>query len=145
MLYLDDIIIFSSTVEEHLKRIEEVLQRLRKANLMLKPSKCHFFRKEVEFLGHIVSQEGIRTNPAKIKTFHEWPQPRRVKDVKAFLGLTGYYHRFIKDYGAIAKPLHQLTEKNTLFTGDDSKEDAFQTLKQRSAPILGYPSQDLTD
>ena len=75
------------------------------------------------------------------------PQPRRVKDVKAFLGLTGYYRRFIKDYGAIAKPLHQLTEKNTPFTWDDSKEEAFQTLKQRltSAPILGYPSQDLTD
>ena len=73
MLYIDDIIIFSSTVKEHLKQIEEVLQRLKKANLMLKPSKCHFFRKEVEFMGHIVSQEGIRTDPAKIKTIHEWP------------------------------------------------------------------------
>ena len=95
VLYLDDIIVFSDSVEEHLKRLEEILQRLRAANLMLKPSKCHFFKRQVEFLGHIVSQDGDSTDPHKVEAVKEWPIPRRVRDVRAFLGLTGYYRRFI--------------------------------------------------
>ena len=77
VLYLDDIIVFSDSVEEHLKRLEEILQRLRAANLMLKPSKCHFFKRQVEFLGHIVSQDGVSTDPHKVEAVKEWPIPRK--------------------------------------------------------------------
>ena len=147
VLYLDDIIVFSDSIEEHLKRLEEILQRLRAANLMLKPKKCHFFKRQVEFLGHIVSQDGVRTDPQKVEAIKEWPIPRRVRDVRAFLGLTGYYRRFIQDYGKIAKPLHELTEKNTEFNWTKEREQAFQKLKNSlmTAPILGYPSTEEED
>lgn len=147
VLYLDDIIIFSKDIPQHLERIEEVLQRLKDANLTLKPSKCHFFKKQVEFLGHVVSQEGVQTDPKKIKDVKEWPIPRRVKDVRSFLGLTGYYRRFIKDYGSIAKPLHELTEKTTPFVWSKERQQAFHQLKSAltSAPILGYPSAEEGD
>ena len=91
VLYLDDIIIFSSTVQEHMSRLEEIFHRLKKANLTLKPSKCQFFQTEVEFLGHLVNEEGISTDPKKIEAIVNWEVPRRVKDVRAFLGLTGYF------------------------------------------------------
>ena len=147
VLYLDDIIVFSDSVEEHLKRLEEILQRLRAANLMLKPSKCHFFKRQVEFLGHIVSQYGVSTDPHKVEAVKEWPTPRRVRDVRAFLGLTGYYRRFIQNYGEIAKPLHELTEKNSEFIWTTERERAFQKLKSSltTAPILGYPSAEEDD
>ena len=89
VLYLDDIIVFSDIVEEHLKRLEEILQRLRAANMMLKPSKCHFFKRQVEFLGHIVSQDGVSTDPHKVEAVKEWPIPRRVRDVRAFFRIDG--------------------------------------------------------
>jgi len=147
VLYLDDIIVFSEDVKGHLERLEEIFQRLKAANLMLKPSKCHFFKQQVEFLGHIVSQEGVSTDPQKVKAVSEWPIPRRVRDVRAFLGLTGYYRRFIQNYGEIAKPLHQLTEKNTAFVWSDERQQAFEQLKTAltTAPILGYPSTDVED
>ena len=147
VLYLDDIIIFSNDLPEHLERLEEMFMRLQKANLMLKPSKCHFFKKQVEFLGHVVSQDGVQTDPEKIESVRNWGTPRRVKDVRSFLGLTGYYRRFIKNYGEIAKPLHELTEKNTAFEWTGERENAFQKLKNALtvAPILGYPSADPED
>ena len=147
VLYLDDIIIFSENVEEHLERLKEIFQRLKAANLMLKPSKCHFFKQQVEFLGHIVSQRGVSTDPSKVEAVKEWPIPRRVRDVRAFLGLTGYYRRFIQNYGEIAKPLHELTEKNTAFVWTSERKQAFDKLKAAltTAPILGYPSADKED
>ena len=143
VLYLDDIIIFSSTVQEHMARLEEVFQRLQKANLTLKPTKCHFFQQQVEFLGHIVDEKGVSTDPQKIEAIVNWEIPRRVKEVRAFLGITGYYRRFIKDYAEIAKPLHQLTEKKNDFEWTDEVNEAFEKLKKAltQAPILGYPSQ----
>ena len=137
--YLDDIIIFSETFKEQMQRMEEILMRLNKANLMLKPSKCHFFKIQVEFLGHIISQRGVETDPKKIKNVKEWPIPRIVKDVRSFLGLTGYYRRFIKDYWSIAKPLHELTEKTTAFEWTKARNEAFEKLKVAltSSLILG--------
>ena len=128
-------------------RLEEIFQRLKAANLTLKPSKCHFFKQQVEFLGHIVSQEGVSTDPQKVKAVKEWPIPRRVRDVRAFLGLTGYYRCFIQNYGEIAKPLHELTEKNTTFVWTAEREQAFGKLKTAltTASILGYPLTDVED
>ena len=147
VLYLDDIIIFSKDIQEHMERLEEIFQRLKAANLTLKPAKCHFFQQEVEFLGHIVSKEGVRTDPKKIEAIRTWTIPRRIRDVRAFLGLTGYYRRFIAGYGKLAKPLHELTEKGIPFVWTQAREEAFQKLKTAltQAPILGYPSQDPED
>ena len=98
LLYLDDVIIFSSTFEEHLERLKTVFSRSKQHNLKLKPSKCEFLRSEVTYLGHVVSEAGIRTDPEKTKAVKNWPVPKNVKQVRAYLGFTGYYRRFIKDY-----------------------------------------------
>ena len=147
VLYLDDIIIFSNTISEQMDRLEEVFDRLQKANLTLKPSKCHFFQKQVEFLGHIVDKDGVHTDPKKIEVIKNWEIPTRVKEVRAFLGITGYYRRFIKDYGQIAKPLHELTEKGQNFKWTHESNQAFESLKTAltTSPILGYPSQKEED
>ena len=108
IVYLDDIIIFSDTKKEHLERLEAVFQKLSAAGLKLKPSKCFFFREEIEYLGHVVSGKGISTNPKKVDAVAKWPTPKTVYDVRSFLGFVGYYRRFIKDFSKIAKPIREV-------------------------------------
>ena len=108
LIYLDDVIIFSSTFEEHLDRLEAVFTRLQQNNLKLKASKCEFFKSRVTYLGHVVSDEGIETDPEKLEALKSWPVPKNVKEVRAFLGFTGYYRRFVKNYARIARPLNDL-------------------------------------
>ena len=141
LLYLDDVIVFSSTVEQQLDRLRLVFERIRKANLQLKPKKCHLFCKEVSFLGHRVSGEGVTTEEDKVQAVKEWPVPKSVKAVRSFLGLTGYYRRFVKDYAAVASPLIALTQKAVVFKWGEEEQRAFETLKDKlvTAPILGYP------
>ena len=105
---LDDIIIFSDTKEEHLKRLEAVFQKLAAAGLKLKQSKCIFFKEEIEYLGHVVSGKGIATNPRKVEAVTKWPTPKTVYDFRFFLGFFGYYRRFIKDFSKIAKPIREV-------------------------------------
>ena len=109
IIYLDDIIIFSKDPGDHIKRLEGVFEKLAQASLKLKPSKCEFFKARLKYLGHIVSLEGIATDPAKIETIQNWPVPKTVTDVRSFTGFTNYYHKFIKGYAKIARPLHELT------------------------------------
>ena len=144
LIYLDDIIIFSSNLQEHFKRLEEVLSRLSKANLKLKPSKCHLLQKEVLFLGHIVGQNGIRPNPELIKSVREWNTPKSTKQVQQFLGLANYYRRFIKNFSEIASPLSQLTKKDVKFSWSKECQKSMETLKKAlcAAPILAYPVPD---
>ena len=144
LVYLDDIIIFSKTVEEHLERLTQFLERLRKANLKLKPSKCQLFRKSVNFLGHIVAEEGISTDPDKTSKIKEWPTPENVTDVRSFLGLCSYYRRFVEGFASIAAPLHALTSKNVKFSWDDKCEEAFVTLKEKliTSPVLAMPADE---
>ena len=146
LIYLDDIIIFSSTFDEHVNRLRQVLTRLRDANLQLNPSKCHFFQHEVECLGFIVSNEGIRTDPRKTEAVNDWPRPRTVKEVRSFLGLCSYYRRFVKNFADIAAPMYQLTQRDAVFDWNLACEDAFVSLKQALVhpPILCYPSEDAT-
>ena len=141
LLYMDDIITPGKTVDECLQRIENVFIRLREANLKLKPSKCLFFQKSVSFLGHIVSENGVETDPEKVKTVRDWPIPRNNKEVRSFLGLASYYRKFVKGFSDIARPLHKLCEKKTPFKWTDDCQNSFETLKQAliSAPILAYP------
>ena len=102
IIYLNDIIIFSKTPEEHLHRLKLVFQKILEAGLKLKPSKCEFFRTRLEYLGHIMSKKGIETNPKKIQVIWYWPHPTNITEMCSFLGLCNYYRKFIKDYAKIA-------------------------------------------
>lgn len=108
LIYLDDVIIFSETVEQHFERLSAVFERLEQFNLKLKGSKCEFFQTEVNYLGHVVSADGVRTDPEKIRVLKEWPVPTSVKELRSFLGFAGYYRRFVKGFSQITKPLNDL-------------------------------------
>ena len=146
LVYIDDLIIFSRSFDNHLLHLEQVFKRLREANLRLKPSKCHFVKSEVEYLGHVVSADGLKPNSAKIRAVQEFPVPNNVTGVKAFLGLCNYYRRFIKGFAQIASPLNKLTSKNIQFDWTPECQTSFDCLKNAlvSAPILAYPDFELT-
>ena len=110
IIYLDDIIVFSQTPDEHVHRLKAVFNKLRVAGLKLKPSKCYLFRKEIKYFGHVVSNEGVSTDPDKIKTVTEWPQPTTVTEVRSLLGFVSYYRRFIPNFSKVAKPLSKLLQ-----------------------------------
>ncbi|KAG1933963.1 interleukin-1 receptor accessory protein-like 1-A [Pimephales promelas] len=109
LVFLDDLIVFSETLEQHEERLMRVLSRLKEFGLKLSPEKCHFFKKSVKYLGHVVSENGVETDPEKISALTTWPRPDNIRELKSFLGFTGYYRRFIKDFSKIAKPLNDLT------------------------------------
>lgn len=136
--YLDDILIFSKTRTEHIEHVRKVLEKLKGANLLLKPEKCKFHKEELEFLGYIVGKNGIRMSPDKVQAVLEWPIPTTVKEVQAFLGFANFYRRFIAQYSAVAKPLTELTKKDQGFHWTNEAQRAFEDLKKRftTAPIL---------
>lgn len=144
LLYMDDIITPGSSVQESLRRLENVFKRLKEANLKLKPSKCIFFQRSVNFLGHVVSEEGVHTSPDKIQAVVDWPIPKNAKQVRSFLGLASYYRKFVKGFADIARPLHKICEKNSKFIWSNECAGAFAALKAAltSAPVLAYPKCD---
>ena len=139
LIYLDDILIHGRTFDEMLSNLDRVLNKLQEAGLKLKARKCQLFQKEVEYLGHVVSSDGIRTDPKKIEAVQNWPTPENVTELRAFIGLCSYYRRFIQGFADIAKPLHRLTGKEVLFNWTKECEVAFQTLKHKlcETPIRG--------
>ena len=141
LIYLDDIIVYSKTFEEHLKNLRLILERLKEANLKLNPKKCNLLCTKVSFLGHEVSETGIATDSSKIQVVRDWPQPKAVTEVRQFVGLASYYWKFVPNFATICKPLHKLTEKESSFTWSDQCQNAFDTIKQllTSAPILSFP------
>ena len=141
LCYMDDIIVYSATLEEHIDRLENVFNRLATSNLKIQPDKCEFLRKEVAYLGHVVTPEGIKPNPAKIEAVVNFPQPRNPKEIKQFLGLSGYYRRFLPNYAQLVKPLTSLLKKNVEFTFNEKCVKAFERCKVllTTAPILQYP------
>ena len=145
LLYLDDIVVFSTDFQTHLERLRTVFGRMRSAQLKMKAKKCHLFRTEVEYLGHIISRDGVATAEDKIQKVRDWPTPSNAREVRQFLGLTSYYRRFVKDYAKLAKPMHRLTEKGRTFHWTPDCQEAFETLKQQltSSPILAYPDMNL--
>ena len=146
VVYIDDLMIFTKldNQEEHDKIVLEVLRWLEANDLFVKPEKCHFRVKEVDFLSMIVSCNGIKMDPSKLSAILKWPNLTNVKQVRAFLGLGNFYRRFIKDYAIIARPLTDLTCKDTPFTFGDRERGAFNALKAAfmKAPVLQYPDQD---
>jgi len=142
-IYLDDILIHSTDIESHLRHLEKVLMRLRQSGLKAKRKKCEFMLEELKFLGYLVGHGTLKPNPEKISTVSDWPSPITKTDVRAFLGLCGFFRRFVEHYAAIAKPLTTLTgnDYSNPIPWNPNAEHAFQTLKQKlvEAPILTLP------
>lgn len=143
LVFFDDILVYSGNWEEHLKLLENVLNVLRTHSLFANREKCSFGQEKVEYLGHIISSQGVAVDPAKVSSVLEWPVPKNVKGVRGFLGLTGYYRKFIKDYGKIVKPLTELTKKDE-FGWNTKAQEAFEALKRKitTAPVLQLPNFD---
>jgi hypothetical protein len=141
IVFIDDILIYSNTKEDHSQDLRQVLETLRKEKLYAKFSKCEFWIRKVDFLGHVVSKDGIHVDPSKIKAIENWSAPRTPTEIRQFLGLAGYYRRFIQNFSKIAKPLTTLTQKSVTFNWEGKQDVAVQTLKQAlcSAPILSLP------
>lgn len=141
LIYLDDVIVFSKTFDEHLKRLRAVLDRIRQAGLKLKPSKCHFLKSEVAFLGHVVSADGVLPNPQNTEKIKQWPVPKSVTEVRSFLGLVNYYRRFVRGHSEIVRPLVQLVKKGEAFNWTDECTEAFEKLKTvlLSPDIMAHP------
>ena len=144
LAYLDDVIVFGPTLDVTMDRMVTVLERLRSANLKLKAKKCILFSKKVNYLGHVITAEGVMTDPKKIEAVVNWHVPRTVRQVRAFMGMINYYSRFIPNLQHIARPLHDITKKNAKFKWTNAHNEAFQTLKQKlvSAPIMSYPKKE---
>jgi hypothetical protein len=140
LTYLDDLLIYSQTLDEHRKQVKKVLTRLRKYDLFAKPEKCEFEKKVVEYLGFIISEEGVRMDPKKVEAVLEWEEPRNVKEVQSFLGFANFYRRFIKEYSKVVSPLTDLLKKENQkkFPLKEEEKKAFEILKLAftSAPIL---------
>ena len=151
LVYLDDVLVFSSDFEEHLRRLETVFTRLRDIGLKLNPEKCRFGAREVHYLGHVVSGEGVATDPDKIAAVNDWPTPKTTREVRSFLGLASYYRKFVQGFAEIARPLHQVVARATANNShkrpvsisgfwDRECQLAFNSLKTAltTAPVLGY-------
>ena len=141
VVYLDDIIIYSKTFEEHLKHLAEVFALLKAAGMRLKRAKCEFFKKEIEYLGYIISKEGITLNSKTIECIKNYPEPINQKEVGSYLGLASYYRKFVRAFAEMAHPLTALTKKTAIWKWGDEERDAFNCIKQclTTRPILSYP------
>ena len=115
IVYLDDLVVYSKNLDDHLRQLELILIRLREHRLYAKLEKCNFMQKQIKFLGHLVSADGIRVNPEKVKAIIDWPTPTSVKDIRSFLGISGYYRKFIQNYSKVAAPLTELLKHEQRF------------------------------
>jgi hypothetical protein len=145
VVYLDDILIFSRTLEEHRKHVHQVLKRLMDAKLLVEPEKSKFHTQDVDFLGYNIRPGEIRMDPKKIETVKNWPTPANISDTRGFLGFVNFYRRFMKGYSQISRPLTDLTKKDQPFRWQDAEEQAFQSIKSSilSEPILKIPDPEL--
>jgi hypothetical protein len=141
LVFMDDILVYSRTLEDHILHLQQVFDILHCNKFLLKRFKCVFAEQSLEYLGHIMSKDGVATKPSKVEAVQSWPVPRNVKQLRGFLGLTRYYRRFIQHYGVISRPLTQLLKKETIFQWTPQTQEAFELLKKAlsTAPILGIP------
>ncbi|XP_024156291.1 uncharacterized protein LOC112164308 [Rosa chinensis] len=140
LVFFDDILVYSQTLEDHLKHLELVFERLQQHSLKVKESKCSFGVPKVEYLGHVISAAGVAVDPTKIECIQQWPQPKTLKELRGFLGLAGYYRKYVKSFGIIAKPLTDMLKKDG-FHWTEPAIVAFEKLKQAliSTPVLATP------
>jgi len=138
LVYLDDILIFSKTFDEHLDCLATVFDRLDRYGLKLKPSKCSLFQRKVSFLGHVVSDRGIECDPDKVASIATWPTPANIAEVHTFCGLVSYYRTFVCNFAAIARPLHNLTKKAATFEWTPECDGAFLSTAKAGFDISAY-------
>ncbi|XP_039778261.1 uncharacterized protein LOC120645545 [Panicum virgatum] len=141
LVFMDDILVYSSNLEEHIQLLTKVFDIIQQHQFLIKLSKCCFAQDNIEYLGHCISSQGVSTEPSKITAVQQWPVPQNLKELRGFLGLTEYYRRFIRSYGMISRPLTQLLKKGTPFVWTAHTEEAFQLLKKAlaEAPVLAIP------
>ncbi|MDV3201203.1 MAG: reverse transcriptase domain-containing protein, partial [Sweet potato little leaf phytoplasma] len=141
VVFIDDILIYSKTPEEHEDHLRIVLGILKEKKLYAKLSKCEFWLEKVNFLGHVITKEGVAVDPTKVEAILNWEQPKSVTEVRSFLGLAGYYRRFIENFSRIALPMTRLTRKDQPFVWNEKSEASFQELKKRltSSLVLVLP------
>lgn len=147
LIYIDDIIVYGKNFDEQMQRIEQVLERIRVAGLKLKPEKCNMFQRQVVFLGHVVSGEGITPSPVNVAKVVDWPKPKTAKQVKQFVAMGSYYRRYVKDFASKVRPMVELTKKGKKFIWNEACDKSFQQLKEAlvSSDVMGYPLNDAGD
>jgi hypothetical protein len=141
LVFMDDILIYSPTLEDHLSHLQQVFQLLQANQLSVKLSKCSFAQESLDYLGHIISRHGVATDPTKVLAVQQWPVPKNGRQVRGFLGLTGYYRKFIQNYSLISRTLSDLLKKDQIFHWNYKEQQAFDFLKQKmlEAPVLALP------
>nr|GFC74399.1 putative reverse transcriptase domain-containing protein [Tanacetum cinerariifolium] len=141
IVFIDDILIYSKNQQEHEEHLKLILELLKREQLYAKFSKCEFWISKVQFLGYVIDSQGIHVDPAKIDSIKDWASPKTTTEIRQFLGLAGYYRRFIEGFSKIASPMTKLTQKKVKFEWGDKQEEAFQVIKQKfcSALILALP------
>ena len=147
LIYIDDIIVFGKNFEEHMSRVEEVFERIKAAGLKLKPQKCQMLQREVVFLGHTVSGDGVRPNPTNIEKIASWPKPKTAKQVKQLVAMGSYYRRYVRDFASIVRPMIDLTKKGKKFIWTEACDRSFEQMKKAllSADVMGYPLNEAGD
>ena len=143
--YIDDLLIFSVTLQKHLDHLHQVIHRLREVRLKVNPGKCQFIRSEVEYLGHVITPEGLKPNSKLVEAVRDYSPPKNVQELRRFLGLTSYYRRFVNHFAKVAEPVHRLTCKNAAFEWFQECQVAFDELKRGLVipPVLAYPNFDV--
>jgi hypothetical protein len=142
LVFFDDILVYSGTLEDHVIHLKQVLQLLAQDKWQVKHSKCSFAQRQVDYLGHVILAQGVATDPQKIAAIEHWPVLDSVKQLRSFLGLTGYYHKFVKNFGIISRPLTKLLKKHAVFIWTQEHQQAFSMLRQAlsQAPVLALPN-----
>ena len=145
LIFMDDVLIFSDTIEANIELFNEAMRRLREVNLLVQIEKCELLKSEVCYLGFIVNKDEVKPNPEKIRVVKEFPRPKNVKNILQLIGLCSFYRKHIKNFAKVSKPLTKLVDKNNKFQWNDEADTAFETLKKllTSAPILKHPNWDL--
>jgi hypothetical protein len=140
-VFFDDILIYSRTLEEHIDHLRLVFSLLAQDQWKVKFSKCRFAQQSITYLGHVVSRGGVSTDPGKVAAVQQWPPPQHIKELRSFLGLAGYYRKFVRSFAILARPLTNLLKKGALFVWTPSHQQAFEALKSSlvSAPVLALP------
>jgi hypothetical protein len=142
LVYVDDVLILGETLDEHNSKLRQVLQKLREFNITIEPHKCEFLKEELSYLGHVVTASGVKPDERKVAAIMGFPTPNSQKDIKSFLGLAGYYRRFIDNFSAIARPLTELLKKDKEWEWNEKKQASFDIVKSKltNAPLLQYPN-----
>jgi hypothetical protein len=139
LVFFDDLLIFSRTLEEHIEHVRLVLQLLQRDKWQVKLSKCVFAQRQLRYLGHIISEQGVATDPEKVQAVLNWPAPTSVKELHSFLGLADYYRRFVHHFGIISHSLTDLLKKGAMFVWTEVQEQSFSALKHALTPVLALP------